>query len=70
MRAGNLQGCNFCLEIYFSNFLRKIISAPYLPVEPLSTRRKYACLLFSTAYLDLQNKNYNVLCTSCLKEKD
>lgn len=40
MRHENLPGCNFCMEMYFSNFRRKIISAPYLPEVPLSTKRK------------------------------
>lgn len=48
-----LHGCSLRFETYFSNFLRKINSAPYFPCVPLSTSKKYACRLFSTANFDL-----------------
>lgn len=50
------QGCSFCAAMYFSSFRLSTISAPYLPTEPLSTRRKYACRLFRTASFDLEEK--------------
>lgn len=37
--------------MYFSNFRRKMISAPYFPCVPLSTSKKYAWRLFRTASL-------------------
>lgn len=49
----NLHGCNFKLEMYFSSFRLRMISAPYFAWVPLSTSRKYACRLFSTANLEL-----------------
>lgn len=45
--------------MYFSNFLRRMISAPYFPWVPLSTSRKYACRLFSTANLELLSSIQN-----------
>lgn len=51
--AINSHGCNFRLDMNFSNFLRKISSAPYFPCVPLSTSKKYACRLFNTANFDL-----------------
>lgn len=48
-----LHGCNFRLEINFSNFRRNISSAPYFPWVPLSTSKKYAWRLFKTANFDL-----------------
>lgn len=51
-----LQGCNFKLDMYFSNFLLRMISAPYFAWVPLSTSRKYAWRLFSTANLELARR--------------
>lgn len=44
-------GCNFWFEMYFSNFRRRMISAPYFPCVPLSTSKKYAWRLLRTASL-------------------
>ena len=66
-RKRHLQGCSFWFDMYFSSFLRRISSAPYRPWVPLSTSRKYACRLFSTASFDLEAgikgmQNYHKLC--------
>lgn len=51
---GNLHGCSFKFEMNFSSLRRSINSAPYLACVPLSTSRKYAWRLFSTANFDLK----------------
>lgn len=50
----HLHGYSLCFDIYFSSLRLRIISAPYFPTVPLSTSRKYACLLFKAAVLDLK----------------
>lgn len=54
----HLHGCNFKLDMNFSNFLRRMSSAPYFPCVPLSTSKKYACRLFNTANFDLLTSNW------------
>ena len=47
---------SLCVEMNFSSFRLRAISAPYLPTVPLSTSRKYAWCLFRLTNLDLKHK--------------
>lgn len=59
----NLHGCSFKFDMNFSSLRRSINSAPYLACVPLSTSRKYAWRLFSTASFDLEIKGKKKICS-------